>query len=1319
MSESEVRTIEPQAIRRIRGSLGLTQDEFAKELGVSKITIVRWESGDRACKGASARQIYDLERKRCANMIRRTTTIFSVGVDDLSRLDGIQATRTFRDFLYCEARRIGIPINDIDICESELSDGGIDARVNDKLLIATDSIILPGKNYFQIKAGSSAKPWNKSWVQKELFGKSGLSHVLREKIGKEVLRCLEENGRYVLVCFGKDLTPEQISDAKAHLVSHFAQCGYPNAKVEVWGQQHLIGMISPFLSLCLQLTDRKEWKFKYYSSWKLDQDMAQAFCLDEQRNRLILEIREHLFKDEIRHIRLVGDSGVGKTRLALEILSHYALFPSVVYVPNAEDFQSGSLFNSLCRSDAEYFVILVLDNCSSQKCKEIWNSLRNRSNQCRIISIDQSGYETNDQLECVLECPLLPEDKINEIIKNYIGTTSDLRRWAEFCSGSARVAHVIGQNLRDCPENLFREPSTVSIWDKFIAGYSSLESVDVQNKLFVLKYLSLFERFGFESPVTEEAKFIWGLINKADPTVTWSKFQSIIQELKRQRILQGETTLRITPKALHIYLWLRFWNENGRGFLEGDSMDNMPPQLYLWFGRMFPYAHASQVAAQEIKQLLGTEGPFYKSKVLNSTELKLLNELALASPERTLTYIEASIGQCSYENLLAFKKGRQDVVWALEKIAWWPHLFCRAAEVLRRLAETENETHSNNSKGAFADLFSLAPGFSPTGATPLERLSVLENALHSSSSITREVGLIACRKALSLPIHSGFRIVGSEYQGLRQTLSPWMPKTWDEYKDAYQIIWKLLTDASRKWSIDDRAKANSNLTDSARYLLDFDWMREPILRTLNELADDEATNISNFLDTLTHLIRFKSQELPSDLIASLKAIDARITGTTFSSHIRRWIHLSGYNDHFDENGRNEDTYNQRIKNLASEAVLNSDLVKKELPNLITEVNRVVFQFGKDIGECDSEKSLLMPIIDAYRQNPVNASSLFLGGYLKAIFESSPTQWEEIVFGLISDITFCKLIGMFIRDSGFTDTSIEQLLSEYDAGKLDIDSLLCFHHSQGLKSLKLVNIQKLAERFEKAGKILNALELLEDIYCNKKAPKKLPEDLTMRLLKAINVSPPCHSIHEYHWNILAEQFISQFPKRKCEVFQAVLDKSSKDIGCFHSDNSTFKIIQGIIASCPEQCWSMIASKLDTLKEIEIFRFTHWFNSSGLHLTLFPPKVILDWIAEAPTNRAVSIAGIVPPLLTEESAGFLVRELLNRYGDQEQVQDVLLSNFFSGSWVGLESAYFQSKHELAHEWLKKETSMRVRRWLEKYVAVLSEHVKGAKIREEREF
>ncbi len=138
--------------------------------------------------------------------------------------------------------------------------------------------------------------------------------------------------------------------------------------------------------------------------------------------------------------------------------------------------------------------------------------------------------------------------------------------------------------------------------------------------------------------------------------------------------------------------------------------------------------------------------------------------------------------------------------------------------------------------------------------------------------------------------------------------------------------------------------------------------------------------------------------------------------------------------------------------------------------------------------------------------------------------------------------------MFIRDSGFTDTSIEQLLSEYDAGKLDIDSLLCFHHSQGLKSLKLVNIQKLAERFEKAGKILNALEHLEDIYVIKELRKNSLRSHN-GLLKAINVSPPCHSIHEYHWNILAEQFISQFPKRNARYFKRFLINLLKTLDAF--------------------------------------------------------------------------------------------------------------------------------------------------------------------------
>lgn len=35
----------PQQIKKIRGSLGLTQEDFAHELGTSVATVNRWENG--------------------------------------------------------------------------------------------------------------------------------------------------------------------------------------------------------------------------------------------------------------------------------------------------------------------------------------------------------------------------------------------------------------------------------------------------------------------------------------------------------------------------------------------------------------------------------------------------------------------------------------------------------------------------------------------------------------------------------------------------------------------------------------------------------------------------------------------------------------------------------------------------------------------------------------------------------------------------------------------------------------------------------------------------------------------------------------------------------------------------------------------------------------------------------------------------------------------------------------------------------------------------------------------------------------------------
>ncbi len=1315
-------------VRHVRRSLGLTQQEFATQLGVSKVTVARWESGtSRTCRGEYARRILDLGREQARDLLR-TTTIFSVAPDSLARMDGAHAIEAFRDLLWCEARKkAGMSAADVDISCREIADGGIDARVAN-IPASSAGALVPGANYFQVKAGETAKPWQDSWIRRELFGNSRQSAVQRDRLGDGVLRCLNDRGRYVLACFGVDPAPEQIAHAEEKIAGYFGKCGFPDARVKVWAQQHLSGLFSAFPSLCLKLSGRNDLEFQSHSAWRLSDQMTRQLCLGDEQKQLIHDIGECLRGDEVRHVRLIGEPGLGKTRLLLEALSPDDLAPTVVYVPHAEDFQRSRLFNDLLRPDADYFLILVLDECTPRECASVWDVLRNRSDRCRVVSIDHDPYDTNDELIRVFECPPLPDEKTAEIIETYIGSQFDATRWAEFCSGSPRVAHAVGDNLRRSSEDLFKSPSTVPIWDRFVAGYDRLDSPDAQRKLTVLRHLALFERFGFEQPVQGEARFISDLVEKADPGITSGAFQSVIQELKRTRILQGKTTLFIVPKLLHIYLWCQFWEHHGRGLAMNELVARLPGQLSAWFIRMFPYAHASVVATQQVEYLLGRDGPFSDPQFVSSQiGSKFLNELAEASPDATLGCIERTIGQCDHPTLREFQQGRQHIVWALEKIAVYPTLFCRAAGVLLKLGEAENATHSNNASGTFAGLFCLAPGrTAPTGATPDQRLPALQAALESDSSASRRLGLKACATALS--IHSGGRIIGPEYQGLRPTAQLWTPETWAEVHKAYGTVWTLLDKLRRTWGISSRAEANSVLVGAAGGLLQIKSLAETVLDTLDDLVDDEAADLKQVVELVTSSRRLRRERLAPAVVSRLAGLDDRITGTDFTTRVRRIVHLSGYHDQVEDPGRLDSTFNRRVSDLASEALADLGQFQIVLPELVRGTNNVVFQFGRELGRLDETRTVLPLVVTEYRTGKETASALLLSGYLASIFHRNPGQWEGVMATFFRDDDFVNLVGQLTRDSGFTDRAIEDLLREYDAGRLDLACLLSSGYWGGVRRLREENVHAIIERLLRAGEIPYALELVDFVYCAKEEPRTLPRQLILQVLSAPgkdSTGPQSNS--DYHWNVVVEQLISQHPESQSDVFEIALERVCKHDWFLDAHNPAYAVVQRIIQRDPKGCWSMVASRLEALEDMERHRLAQWLgpgpsfgddNIAG-PLTLFPCDAVLEWIAVAPDERAPLIAHVVPQTLTQEEGGTLARELLNRYGDQERVRDSLFANFWSGGWSGSDADYYRGKRDTARKWLEAETSMRVRSWIDHYIDHLSHDIKRAEIDEERRF
>ncbi len=123
-----------------------------------------------------------------------------------------------------------------------IADGGIDAEVNapPALTIPSDSIFQTGLTGFQIKSGTSFKPWTPSSIRGELLDSKG-------KLYSEVERLIRRGGRYALLCTGQDMTPEQRNDSRKQIAVVLTEAGYGEHEDLI----EVLGLVLPFLQFDL------------------------------------------------------------------------------------------------------------------------------------------------------------------------------------------------------------------------------------------------------------------------------------------------------------------------------------------------------------------------------------------------------------------------------------------------------------------------------------------------------------------------------------------------------------------------------------------------------------------------------------------------------------------------------------------------------------------------------------------------------------------------------------------------------------------------------------------------------------------------------------------------------------------------------------------------------------------------------------------------------------------------------------------------------------------------------------------------------------
>ena len=511
--------------------------------------------------------------------------------------------------------------------------------------------------------------------------------------------------------------------------------------------------------------------------------------------------------------------------------------------------------------------------------------------------------------------------------------------------------------------------------------------------------MALFKQFGFEEPVGEEAEVVARKVHKADPQITWPIFQEIVDNLKKRKILQGEFTLAITPKALYIKLWTEWWDIYGRTFDLDEFIEDFPDdsKLIKWFYEMFSYASRSGVALGAVKDLLGPYGPFQQQNYLQtSLDSRFFLALTEADPKSALECLKKTVRTCDGETLSQFVEGTY-VVLALEKIAVWKEHFADAAELLLALGE-----------GKFAEFFSPAPGgVAPTEASPKERFPILQGAIDSESKAQRSLALKACDVALE---SSEFSRFGSpENQGLRQKPKLWEPKTYGQFLDALRKVWKLLEERLRCLPEDERKEGATILIGRAREIGRIPALAGMVVETVATIAKNRYLSEKRVIETVSHILHYDSDDIPAETRGLWQQLMDELITPDFQSMMKRYVGMDLLDDEFDEDGIHVDQAQPRIEELAKQALDNVTLLQSELNWLVTTEAEKGYHFGHELGKRDSEISLLPTLLKAQRNAGEDASAYFLGGYLRALFEAEPSVWEAQLDALINDAKLRLLI----------------------------------------------------------------------------------------------------------------------------------------------------------------------------------------------------------------------------------------------------------------------------------------------------------------------
>lgn len=601
----------------------------------------------------------------------------------------------------------------------DAADGGVDVQVSrppesDCTIFSppSDSHIPRADTVFQAKQCKMPR----SSILAEM-GKAGVVQLLGELASVD--------GAYVIVS-GESTTKTMLEDRIAAMRqavrfisnSHrLALDFYDQTTIASWVRRH-----DTLIHWVLERVGRPSSGWRTYGYWASGRGTVEDCYLLDTRAKLIppgssgepvpiaegiQQLRSRLSSSQ-RALRLVGQSGVGKTRLVQalfdprigsEALDQYQVY----YADGSLDTQPDPVQRADQLIAGRHSAFLVIDNCSEKLHRAINQRCCQENSNVRLLTIEYDIKEDTPTETDVYRLQPSDDQLIEALISQRYPEVSQIDRStiARFSEGNTRVALALA-------DSVMHGGSLAGLGDnalfKRLFYQRNEEDRDLLN---TAKAASLVYSFSIDKSTDSESELpiLAGLYEQTPQTMF-----RMLSELKRRELLQARGPWRaVLPQAISN----RLANEALQELQVQQILQAFDPtknqRLLKSFCHRLGFLHDQRAAVQCASDLLSRDG-LISSRLLRSEtwhkhaycrenwEIDCLAYLAPADPDAALRLIEAISSGTEGEHFTSRDNPHfSKIVRLLCKLAYSADLFSRAMAILVQFALSEQPGENNNS----------------------------------------------------------------------------------------------------------------------------------------------------------------------------------------------------------------------------------------------------------------------------------------------------------------------------------------------------------------------------------------------------------------------------------------------------------------------------------------------------------------------------------------------------------------------------------------------------------------------------------------------